>query len=102
MGQSWALHPLSHKPTDNLLFPTLLGVKLRTRGVLVWLLPVVAVFGVVQRAPPVEVPQVNGAVDKPTNQADGEVLLVPLLVGVVRRGKRMVGMCSGYKKGLLI
>jgi len=103
MGQSWALRQASRKPMVNPLFPTLLGVKLPTRGALpVWPLPAVAVSGVVQRAPPVEVPQVNGALDKPMNQVDGEVLLVPLLVGVVRHGKRMVGIRSGYEKGLLI
>ena len=79
MDQNWVLHQVSRKPTpmDFPLFPRLLGVKLPTRGPLLvlLLLPAVGLPGGVQRVPPVEVPQVNGAVDKPANQADGEVLL---------------------------
>lgn len=79
------------------LLPNLLGAKLPIRGALPPM-QLVAVTGEVQRAPHVEAPRVNGAAVKPANQADGEVLLVLRLVGVVRHSEQMVGMCSGYQK----
>jgi hypothetical protein len=81
---------------DMLPLPKPLGANLPTRGALPPM-QLVAVAGEVRRALRVEAPRVNGAAVKPANQADGEVLLLLRLVGVVRHSEQMVGIRSGYQ-----